>query len=243
MPTESIQPFDWQRIFIGDLPWSFTLEVVFRTVIMYVFTLLLIRWLSRRAVGQLSLIEFFLVVALGSAVGDPMFYPDVPLLHAMSVITVVVLLDRGLDRLVASSERAERMIEGSPVLLVHNGLVEYERLAQLTINRDELFQYLRLQGVENLGAVREAYMEQSGSVSVFPLPDAEAKAGILIVPPWELDQPQWYGRGVTLDTAKLLGCVQCGHVHYFTPGVALPVCDCCGYNTWTDRVAGVQSTT
>lgn len=237
MPTESIQPFDLQRIFIGDLPWSFTLEIVFRTAVMYVYTLLLIRWLSRRAVGQLSLIEFLLVVALGSAVGDPMFYPDVPLLHGMVVVTVVVLLNRGLDHLVARSERVERVIEGDPICLVHEGLIAYERLQELTINRDELFQYLRLQGVENLGTVRAAYMEQSGRLSVFRFADREAKSGIAIVPPWELETPQWYGQGVALDRAELLGCVRCGYIRSFTVGESLPVCDSCGYDTWTDRVA------
>src|SRR5690606_35895248 len=56
----SFQPFDLQRMFIGDLPWTYTFEVVVRTIIMYIYTLLLIRLLSRRAIGQLSLIEFFL---------------------------------------------------------------------------------------------------------------------------------------------------------------------------------------
>ncbi|MEZ4618767.1 MAG: DUF421 domain-containing protein [Caldilineaceae bacterium] len=224
MPNESIQPFDFQRIFIGDLPWSFTLEVVFRTVIIYLFALLLIRWLSRRAVGQLSLVEFLLVVALGSAVGDPMFYPDVPLLHAMVVMTVVVLLNRGLDRLIERSERVERIIEGAPVRLVHEGLIDHKNLQHLAINRDELFQYLRLQGIENLGTVRAAYMEQSGRLSIFQFAAGQAKAGLVIMPPWELDSPPWLGQGMTVEGSQMLGCVRCGYTSEFAAKMALPTC-------------------
>ncbi|MEZ4677001.1 MAG: DUF421 domain-containing protein [Caldilineaceae bacterium] len=237
MPNESIQPFDFQRIFIGDLPWSFTLEVVFRTVIIYLFALLLIRWLSRRAVGQLSLVEFLLVVALGSAVGDPMFYPDVPLLHAMVVMTVVVLLNRGLDRLIERSERVERIIEGAPVRLVHEGLIDHKNLQHLAINRDELFQYLRLQGIENLGTVRAAYMEQSGRLSIFQFAAGQAKAGLVIMPPWELDSPPWLGQGMTVEGSQMLGCVRCGYTSEFAAKMALPTCAHCGYATWTDRTA------
>jgi uncharacterized membrane protein YcaP (DUF421 family) len=43
----------------------------------------LVRWVGGRGVAQLSLIEFLLVIAPGSAVGDALFYPEVPLLHAM----------------------------------------------------------------------------------------------------------------------------------------------------------------
>lgn len=234
-----IQPFDLHRIFIGDLPWSFTLEVIFRTVVIYVFALLLIRWLSHRAVGQLSLVEFLLVVALGSAVGDPMFYPDVPLLHAMVVMTVVVLLNRGLDHLIAANERAEQIIEGTPVLLIHHSLIDYANLQRLTINRDELFQYLRLQGVEHLGEVREAYMEQNGKVSLFRFAQAEQQPGLAILPPWELHNPQWFTEADATATSGCHSCIRCGYTKAFTEGVRLARCPHCHYNIWTDHVGGL----
>ncbi|MEZ4864708.1 MAG: DUF421 domain-containing protein [Caldilineaceae bacterium] len=232
----SFHLFDFHRIFLGDLPWSFTLEVVFRTVVIYLFALLLIRWLSRRAVGQLSLIEFLLVVALGSAVGDPMFYPNVPLLHAMVVMTVIVLLNRGLDLLVTRNDTAERFIEGTPVRLINNGLIDYENLDHLNLNRDELFQYLRLQGVEQLGTVRAVYIEQSGQLSVFRYPAAEGHAGLAIVPPWDWEIPRWLLQGEIVQTTDYLGCARCGYTKQFAAEEPLPACELCGYNTWTDRV-------
>lgn len=235
-----IQPFDLHRIFLGDLPWTFTLEVVFRTIIIYIFTLLLIRWLSHRAVGQLSLVEFLLVVALGSAVGDPMFYADVPLLHAMVVITVVVLLNHGLDILIARNDRVERLIEGSPVRLLHHGLIDHENIERLPINRDELFQYLRLQGVEQLGVVREAYMEQNGKLSLFTFPEAETRAGLRIVPPWELSEPPLLATGLTSQSTVQLGCIRCGYTTEFSPDASLPNCPNCGYNSWTPHVSGAS---
>ena len=46
--------------------------------------------LGKRGMGELSPFELVIIVALGSAVGDPMFYADVPLVHGIIVITVVV---------------------------------------------------------------------------------------------------------------------------------------------------------
>ena len=84
---EPVVAFDFGRMFLGDEPPLFLLEIVLRTVVIYVYTLVLIRWIGSRSIGQLSLVEFLLVIALGSAVGDAMFYPDVPLIHCMIVIT------------------------------------------------------------------------------------------------------------------------------------------------------------
>ena len=87
--------FDLQRILFGDAPLLFALEIALRTAIMLVYSMFLLRLLGRRGLAQLSLFEFVLIIALGSAVGDPMFYPNVPVLHGLIVITVVVLIERG----------------------------------------------------------------------------------------------------------------------------------------------------
>lgn len=96
-------------------------------------------WKFRRVVGQLSLVEFLLVIALGSAVGAPMFYPDVPLLHAMAVVAVIVLLNRGLNRLIIQSGHIERLVEGTPVPLVQAGLIQYQNLNESLIGQSPIW--------------------------------------------------------------------------------------------------------
>src|SRR5690606_16984267 len=110
-------------MFFGDESPLFLLEIVIRTSIIYVYTLVLLRWLGSRTIGQLSTVEFLLVIALGSAVGDAMFYPDVPLIHARLVITVVVVANKGLDFIGGRSMRAERLIDGNPIEAIRDGVV------------------------------------------------------------------------------------------------------------------------
>ena len=87
---QPVTPFDLQRMFLGEQPLLFYAEILVRTLIIYAYTLVMIRWIGGRGVAQLSMVEFVLVIALGSAVGDAMFYPDVPLLAAMLVIALWV---------------------------------------------------------------------------------------------------------------------------------------------------------
>ena len=112
---QPVEPFDLMRMLVGGQPPLFFAEIVLRTLIVYAYTFGLVRWLGGRSVAQLSVIEFLLVIALGSAVGDAMFYPDVPLLHAMLVITPVttrrappVELLRSLFDLTPSEARVAR---------------------------------------------------------------------------------------------------------------------------------------
>ena len=66
---DQITAFDWQRLFIGDEPPLFLLEIVFRIAVIWPWTMVLLRWIGGRSISQLSLVEFLLVIAPGSAVG------------------------------------------------------------------------------------------------------------------------------------------------------------------------------
>lgn len=171
---------EFERIFFGDAPLAFALEIAFRTAFMYLYTLVLVRLLGKRGMGELSPFEMVIIVALGSAVGDPMFYADIPLFHGVMVVTVVVAMERMLVHLTESNPRLERLIESYPVLLVGDGLMVQEAIDREDLSEAELFMSLRQQGIEHLGQVRWAYLEPNGHVSVCR--SDEAREGQSVLP-------------------------------------------------------------
>ena len=112
--------FYWKRMFLGDEPPLFLIEILFRTLVIYAYTFILLRWLGSRTIGQLSTIEFLLVIALGSAVGDAMFYPDVPLVHALLVSLPSCWRTRDWTRHRQESPRCA-VVNGSPREAIHDG--------------------------------------------------------------------------------------------------------------------------
>jgi uncharacterized membrane protein YcaP (DUF421 family) len=200
--TPDIIPFDPIRMFLGDAPPGFLAEIVVRTIIIYVYTLVLLRWIGGRSIAQLSVVEFLLVIALGSAVGDAMFYADVPLLHALVVITLVVLIDKVIDVLVRRSSAAKQVIAGRSIPVIENGCILTEGILNRGISGLELMEMLRLEGVENLGEVRSAYLEASGRVSVFRYPSP--RPGLPINPPHDVHLPSPPVRG------EPACCAHCG---------------------------------
>ena len=220
---EEIVPFDLQRMFVGDLPWAFTLEIAFRTAVMLVFTYAMVRIVGGRAVRQLSLVEFLLVVGLGSAVGDPMFYPDVPLLHGMIVVTVAVGLHRGLGQVLSRSDRMEEFIEGVPHRVVVNGHLDHPGMAKVGLANDELLADLRQNGVGQLGEVRVAYAEANGNLSVFRYDPAEVRPGLSIEPPPELTPLPGEDEA---RRAGLYACRHCGRIRELPEGPGIVRCEC-----------------
>jgi uncharacterized membrane protein YcaP (DUF421 family) len=234
---ESVVAFDLQRMLIGDAPLLFHLEVVVRTAIVYAYALALLRWLGSRTIGQLSTVEFLLVIALGSAVGDPMFYPDVPLLHALVVVTVVVLANKGLDILIAASKSAERIIDGEPVELIDSGVISRRFLRSMTLGRSEIFQQLRHRGIRHLGQVRFAFIEPDGAITLFRN-EGEAPAGLPIVPPWEVSAPRRINADDVQDMRSALACMNCGTVKLVSAADVPGTCPHCEHEHWTPATPG-----
>lgn len=228
--SEEVVPFDLVRLFLGDEPPLFLVEIAFRTVFIYLYTLLLIRWIGSRSIAQLSLVEFLLVIALGSAVGDAMFYPDVPLFHCIVVITVVVLLDKALSYLLARNPGLEDIIEGKSIEIVREGIMHCSRMRAANFGHDELFEQLRLNDVEHLGQVRSAYLETNGMLSVFKAPGSSHRPGLSIEPPWDVRTPHELQAGEPADGD--VACPNCGTVMAIPPGRLLPKCPSCASERW-----------
>lgn len=155
-----------RRILMHDQDFSFALEILFRTTIVYFYTLMLMRWLGGRTVAQLSIVEFLLVIAIGSAVGDSLFYDDVPLLPAMFAILLVSVYNKALDKAILSSKLMSRLFEGRPRIVITDGQVHDDRLVRQGIGMDELYSKLRQAGVEDLAQVKFAILEPNGGLSV-----------------------------------------------------------------------------
>jgi uncharacterized membrane protein YcaP (DUF421 family) len=210
---ETTQGFDLYRIFVGDQPLTFLLEILFRTTVMYVYVLLL-RLLGKRGRGQLSPFEFVIIIALGSAVGDPMFYPEVPLLHGLVVVTAVVAMTRLIIHLSNRSEAVEQFLEGQPCCIVDDGELNLEAIDAERISREELFMLLRERNVSQLGEVRRAYLEPSGVISAFRAKDDQCRPGLPIVPPFDEMAPAPARRARARRRSPRRPATRCGGEHW-----------------------------
>lgn len=162
-----VYTFDLQRIFIGDSDPIIYLEILLRVFTLFVFTLVMIRIVGKRGTSQVNVIDVILIIALGSAVGDPMFYPNVPLLYGMLVITLVIILQRSTTYLTRTNKKVARIIESQPNLIIKNGEILEDKLSGQGLSKTDIYMQLRQEGIQYLDEVERAYFEPSGKMSVF----------------------------------------------------------------------------
>jgi uncharacterized membrane protein YcaP (DUF421 family) len=227
---DSYQLPDWPRILLGDLPGQFLFEVLFRTLIMFVIVFASIRATGKTTVRQLSVLDLVLIIGLGSAAGDPMFYHDVGLLPAFLVFGIIVLIYAGLLKLSAASPRAAAWVQGKAVLLIEDGQFALDNFRKEQLGKDEFFMELREGGIEHLGQVRRAYLESSGNISLFCYEDEAVRFGLPILP--ELFERTYR----QADHSGPFACSFCGYVTTPTPDVSDHRCPRCQHTEWVKAI-------
>ncbi len=235
-----VEAFDLERMFLGDMDAIFLLEIVFRTVFMYGFALLLIRALGKRGLGQIAPFEFVIIIALGSAVGDPMFSADVPLLHSMVVVSLVVVMNQTLSRATQNNRKLEAYVQSYPACLVKDGRLEVETLARERISRDEVFSAMRLAGAEHLGQVKRAYLEPNGQFSAFLGNADEVRPGLSLCTPGDEARDNPLGAGAVAPEEGDYACAHCGHSDPLKAGDAVSPCPSCGDTIWEPAMTSVS---
>jgi uncharacterized membrane protein YcaP (DUF421 family) len=219
----TILNFDWHSFLMGEEDWEFLLQVGIRSVIMFVVALISLRIMGKRAIMQ-GIFEVALIISLGSAAGDAMFYSKVGILPTILVFTIIVSFYLLINFLMARSRYFEQMVEGHTFRVVKEGEMEIKPLKKDHITRDEIFADLRLEGVTHLGQVQNAYIEYTGKISIFFYNDDNVKYGLPILPEMlehthsSILSEGYYscsycGHSAYANAPAPYQCMRCGHPH------------------------------
>jgi uncharacterized membrane protein YcaP (DUF421 family) len=216
---------NWKALLLGEEQWSFLIETVFRTTVMFLFILFSLRFLGKRGIKQLSVFELGVIIGLGSAAGDPMFYKDVGLLLGFLVLFVIVGLYKIVTYFINKSEGFEQFVEGKPTYVVSDGKILIQNFKKEPIARDELYMQLRLNDVSHLGQLEQVILETNGELSVLFYDNEEVKYGLPILPHLLKENFK------NIPSEGIYACSNCGNTLTLQPSAEVGCTNCKG-KTW-----------
>lgn len=227
--------FELDKILKGDEEWVFLLEIAMRTIVMFLSILIALAILGKRGVKQLSVFELVIIISLGSAAGDPMFYKEVGLLNAITVFIVVILCYKLTTYIVFKSERIEKMIEGSPICLIRDGRFSINNFKNEPLGYDEFFAEMRQYSVSHLGQIEMALIEVSGEISLYYYRDEDVKFGLPILPHLYEEQ---HGQILKED---VYSCAFCGNTERIEE-TDKHLCSVCNKDKWVKSINNTRIT-
>ena len=158
----------------------------FRTIVLYLVLIGVIRLMGKRQIGEMEPAEFVVTMLIADLASIPMQDGAIPLLSGLVPILTVLGMELTLSWLTLRSVALRRLLCGKPVVLIDNGKLLQDNLRMTRVSLDELTGHLREKDVLDISQVQYAILETNGNLSVFPYPKhipASAKdAGISAKP-------------------------------------------------------------
>jgi len=152
------------------------LQIVLRTVVIYLLVLIGVRLSGKREVGQMTPFDLTLLLLLSNSVQNAMTGPDTSLLGGVIAASTLLVLNYGVAGISGSNRRLRRLIEGQPTLLVHDGKIIDAHMARERVSMDELHRALREHGINSCDQVALAVLEVDGSISCLKYDEIKQEA-------------------------------------------------------------------
>lgn len=157
------------------------MDIVYRATAVYFFLWFVTRVIGKRELGSMTAFELVLLVTMGDLIQQGTTQEDFSVTGAMLAVGTFACLMVLFSWLSFRFRRTRAVIEGMPVVLVQNGELRSDVMHYERLDRDELLEALREQGIDDVRKVKVGILEPDGKYSFFteedhePAPESAAK--------------------------------------------------------------------
>ncbi len=144
------------------------LTVFIRVVVLYGVSVLAMRLMGKRQVGQLQPYELVLALMVAEIAASPMEDVATPLLHGLVPIMSLLFLHGVFTALALKSPGVRRILNGVPGVVIREGNVDYGQMKRMGYTVTDLLEELRGLGYEDISHIHTAILETNGRLSAFP---------------------------------------------------------------------------
>lgn len=142
------------------------MSTILHAICGYFFLLLVVRVLTRRPGGQLTLSDFVLVFLMGGVIILATVGNDRSITNCCCAVLAVGLLHRSVSYLKGLSPRLGMIIDGTPLTLVKDGEWQDDLAKGMFVDRADLDAASRLKGLKSADDVDYAILERNGGITI-----------------------------------------------------------------------------
>ena len=142
----------------------------------YFFLMVVVRFLTRRPGGQLTLSDFVLVFLMGGVIILSTVGSDRSVTNCVCAVIAVGLLHRAVSYFKIRHPKFGAFVDGTALVLVRRGEWQDEIGQGMQVGRADLEAASRLKGLRSVDDVDYAILERNGGISIIEREKEEAGA-------------------------------------------------------------------
>lgn len=145
--------------------------VIIRSILFYIIITLAYRFMGKREVGELSVMDFIVSLFIAELAAISIEnYKDDMLLSILPIVTLV-LIQLCVAYVSLKVTGVRKTVDGEVSVIINRGKINFEEMLKQRYNLDDLLTQLRSQSIKSIEEVDYAILETSGKLSVFKRDD------------------------------------------------------------------------
>lgn len=144
-----------------------SLEWVLRSVIAFVFLVIVAKVLGQRAISQLRLLDFAIALVIGNIIAHPLSDKHLDMKGSIISTSVLVILYSAGIYLMLKWPWFRRLVNHRAITIVEDGKIIYAGMRKARISLDVLLEEMREKGIDGVEKVALAIWEANGRISFF----------------------------------------------------------------------------
>jgi uncharacterized membrane protein YcaP (DUF421 family) len=145
------------------------MDSVIRGLVVYVALLLIFRLSGKQTLSQATTFDMVLLLIISETIQQALIDTDNSMTNGIILVLTLVGASIVLSFLKQHSHTIERLIDGTPLIILEEGKAIKERMNKERVDEEDILEAARkLQGLERLEQIKYAVLERNGDITIVP---------------------------------------------------------------------------
>ncbi|MBL4969567.1 DUF421 domain-containing protein [Bacillus halotolerans] len=142
------------------------LTITFRTVVLYFVILIIFRFMGKREIGELSILDLVVFIMMAEIAVLAIENVEDHLFHTILPMLVLMMIQVTFAYISLKNRNVRQLLDGKPTIIIKYGKIDENAMKSQRYNFDDLMVQLRENNIDRVADVSFAILEPSGKLTV-----------------------------------------------------------------------------
>ncbi|KAF1679467.1 DUF421 domain-containing protein [Bacillus mexicanus] len=140
--------------------------ITFRTIILYFVILVIFRFMGKREIGELSILDLVVFIMMAEIAVLAIENVEDHLFHTILPMLVLMIIQVTFAYFSLKNRKIRQLLDGKPTIIIKYGEIDEGAMRSQRYNFDDLMVQLRENSIDRVADVSFAILEPSGKLTV-----------------------------------------------------------------------------
>jgi uncharacterized membrane protein YcaP (DUF421 family) len=148
------------------------LRVILTATSSFLALFIIAKIMGKKQIAQLEFVDYVVGISIGSIAAQMAVDSQIPQYHFLIAMALYAALDFIINLLSRKSIKIRKLLQGTPLILVYNGKLNYENLVKSKLDLNQFLSMCREKNFFDVNDIAYCIFETDGQLSILPKENA-----------------------------------------------------------------------